>query len=38
VVIRDLGKEIAAHESLVPVLLPIGDGLLAAKKEWAPEA
>jgi predicted O-methyltransferase YrrM len=35
VVIRDLGKEIAAHESLVPVLLPVGDGLLVAKKEWA---
>jgi predicted O-methyltransferase YrrM len=38
VVIRDLGKEVAAHESLVPVLLPVGDGLLVAKKEWAPEA
>jgi len=38
VAIRDLGREIAAHESLVPVLLPVGDGLLAAKKEWAPEA
>jgi predicted O-methyltransferase YrrM len=38
VVIRDLGKEIAAHESLVPVLLPVGDGLLVAKKEWSPEA
>jgi predicted O-methyltransferase YrrM len=37
-VIRDLGKEIAAHESLVPVLLPVGDGLLVAKKEWSPEA
>src|SRR3954451_7818943 len=35
VVIRDLGKEIAAHESLVPMLLPVGDGLLVAKKEWA---
>ncbi len=33
--IRDLGKEIAEHESLVPVLLPVGDGLLLAKKEWA---
>ena len=38
VAIRELGREIAAHESLVPVLLPVGDGLLAAKKEWAPEA
>ena len=38
VVIRDLGKEIAAHDSLVPMLLPVGDGLLVAKKEWSPEA
>ena len=38
VAIRELGREVAAHESLVPVLLPVGDGLLAAKKEWAPEA
>ena len=37
-VIRDLGKEIAANDSLVPMLLPVGDGLLVAKKEWAPEA
>src|SRR5262245_47433282 len=36
-VIRDLGKEIAANDSLVPVLLPVGDGLLVAKKEWASE-
>ena len=36
-VIRDLGKEIAANDSLVPVLLPVGDGLLMAKKEWASE-
>jgi predicted O-methyltransferase YrrM len=35
VVIRDLGREIAAHDSLVPMLLPVGDGLLVAKKEWA---
>jgi predicted O-methyltransferase YrrM len=38
VVIRELGKEVAAHESLVGVLLPVGDGLLVAKKEWSPEA
>ena len=38
VVIRDLGRTILEHEALVPVLLPVGDGLLAAKKEWAPEA
>lgn len=38
VVIRDLGKQVAEHEGLVPVLLPVGDGLLLAKKEWSPEA
>jgi len=32
--IRDLGRTVAAHEGLVPILLPVGDGLLAAKKEW----
>jgi predicted O-methyltransferase YrrM len=36
-VIRDLGKEIVANDTLVPVLLPVGDGLLVAKKEWASE-
>ena len=36
VAIRELGREVAAHEGLVPVLLPVGDGLLVAKKEWAP--
>ncbi len=35
VAIRDLGKEVAEHDSLVPVLLPVGDGLLLAKKEWS---
>jgi predicted O-methyltransferase YrrM len=38
VVIRELGRTVAAHESLVPLLLPVGDGLLLAKKEWSPEA
>ena len=38
VTIRDLGRAILEHESLVPILLPVGDGLLVAKKEWAPEA
>ena len=38
VAIRELGREIAEHDSLTPVLLPVGDGLLAAKKEWAPES
>ena len=37
VAIRDLGREVAAHDALVSVLLPVGDGLLLAKKEWAPE-
>ncbi|RJS45181.1 O-methyltransferase [Nocardioides cavernaquae] len=36
VAIRDLGRAIADSAGLVPVLLPVGDGLLAAKKEWSP--
>ena len=36
-VIRDLGRTIAGHDELVPLLLPVGDGLLLAKKEWKPE-
>lgn len=36
--IRDLGHQIAEHPDLVSVLLPVGDGLLVAKKEWSPEA
>jgi predicted O-methyltransferase YrrM len=36
-VIRDLGRTVASHEGLVPLLLPVGDGLLVAKKEWTPE-
>ena len=35
--IRELGRSIAANDELVPVLLPVGDGLLAAKKVWVPE-
>ena len=38
VAIRELGRTIAAHDSLVAVLLPVGDGLLCAKKVWSPEA
>src|SRR5262245_59493403 len=38
VAIRELGRAVAADESLIPVLLPVGDGLLAAKKIWVPEA
>ena len=37
VAIRDLVQQVAATEGLVPVLLPVGDGLLLAKKEWIPE-
>ena len=38
VAIRELGKRVAADEDLVALLLPVGDGLLAAKKLWSPEA
>ena len=34
VAIRELGREIAEHEDLVAALLPVGDGLLIAKKVW----
>jgi len=27
---------VRGHESLLPVLLPVGDGLLVAKKLWSP--
>ena len=36
--IRELVREVGADDSLVPVLLPVGDGLLLAKKEWTPES
>jgi predicted O-methyltransferase YrrM len=36
--IRELGRSVAANDELVPVLLPVGDGLLAAKKVWVPES
>ena len=38
VAIRELGHRVAADPGLVPALLPVGDGLLVAKKEWAPES
>ena len=38
VAIRDLGREVADHDGLVQLLLPVGDGLLVAKKVWTPEA
>ncbi len=36
VAIRELGRAVAEHDSLLPVLLPVGDGLLVAKKVWTP--
>ena len=38
VAIRELGVTVRDHESLLPVLLPVGDGLLVAKKLWTPGA
>ena len=39
VAIRELGtRRSPSTTSLVPVLLPVGDGLLVAKKDWTPEA
>ena len=37
VAIRELGRAVREHDSLLPVLLPVGDGLLVAKKVWTPE-
>jgi predicted O-methyltransferase YrrM len=38
VAVRELGAAVRDDDNLVPVLLPVGDGLLAAKKVWTPEA
>jgi predicted O-methyltransferase YrrM len=38
VAIRELCRTVREHDSLVSVLLPVGDGLLVAKKVWTPEA
>ena len=38
VAIRTLVQEIADREDLVAVLLPVGDGLLVARKVWSPDA
>ena len=38
VAIRELGRAVRENDSLVPALLPVGDGLLVAKKVWTPEA
>lgn len=35
--IRELLDQIKQDDSLTPVLLPVGDGLLLAKKNWMPE-
>ena len=37
VAIRELVRTVAEHDRLVPLLLPVGDGLLVAKKVWTPE-
>jgi predicted O-methyltransferase YrrM len=37
VTIRELGKTVRNHEALLPLLLPVGDGLLVAKKVWTSE-
>jgi predicted O-methyltransferase YrrM len=36
--IRELIRAVGADDELVPLLLPVGDGLLLAKKEWTPES
>ena len=38
IAIRELGRTIREDDTLVPVLLPVGDGLLVAKKVWTPES
>jgi predicted O-methyltransferase YrrM len=38
VAIRELCRTVAEHDSLLSVLLPVGDGLLVAKKVWSPDA
>ncbi len=38
VAIRELVQQVAETDGLLPALLPVGDGLLVAKKVWTPEA
>ena len=38
IAIRELGRIIREDDALVPVLLPVGDGLLVARKVWSPDA
>ena len=35
--VREMLRQVAEHDDLVPALLPVGDGLLLAKKVWTPE-
>jgi len=35
--IREVGNLVRNHEHLIPIMLPVGDGLLIAKKVWAPD-
>jgi predicted O-methyltransferase YrrM len=37
VAIRELGRTVREHDDLLPALLPVGDGLLVAKKVWSPQ-
>ena len=37
VAIRELGRHVRESDSLLPLLIPMGDGLLVAKKLWSPE-
>ena len=37
VAVREMLAAVSEDEGLVPLLLPVGDGLLVAKKEWTPE-
>jgi predicted O-methyltransferase YrrM len=38
VAVRELCRTVAEHDLLLPALLPVGDGLLVAKKVWTPES
>ncbi|HEX6876425.1 MAG TPA: O-methyltransferase [Nocardioidaceae bacterium] len=38
VAIRELCRTVREHDTLLPLLLPVGDGLLVAKKVWTGES
>ncbi|MFT4008481.1 MAG: O-methyltransferase [Nocardioidaceae bacterium] len=38
VAVRELGRQVKESDSLLPLLLPVGDGLLVAKKLWNPDS